>query len=200
MIRRAYNLRKIDLSFNYLRSRIFSIFRGVVQQLEYLNLQDCRLDSVDVAYLNTNGMIKTLRNCRELNISMNDFSQSYSIVFNIISSCLKLNCVSISYCQIPIEAICQQLVPRIMENKELQMKLIYIQPFTPPPIHEIIDIIHAFSAMKTVQKLCFLPSLYAFPGSNDFERENIAMEIYQICYSILDARGRSDIEFINVAS
>ncbi len=168
-IRRAFKLRKLDLSFNYLRTRIFSLLRGVVQPLEYLNLQDCRLDSTDIAYLNTNGMLKTLKNCRELNLSMNDFSQSHSIVINVILNCLKLNCLSISYCQIPIEILCQNLAVRIIDNNQLQLKVLCLQPFTPPPIHEIIDIIHAFSSLKTLQRFSFLPSLYAFPGSNDYE-------------------------------
>ena len=65
-------------------------------------------------------------------------------------------------------------------------------------MHEIIDIIHAFSSLKSLQRFSFLPSLYAFPGSNDYERESNAMEIYQICGSVFDAKGRSDIEFLNL--
>lgn len=199
-LRRAFSLRKLDLSFNYLRTRIFSILRGLVQPLEYLNLQDCRLDSTDIAYINTNGMLKTLKNCRELNLSMNDFSQSNSIVINIIINCLKLNCLSISYCQIPIDILCQQLAKRLAENQQSQLKVVCIQPFVPPPLHELMDILHAFSVLKNLQRLYFLPSVYAFPGSNDYERENAAFEVYQVCSSILDARGRSDIDFLGIQS
>jgi hypothetical protein len=176
------------------------MLRGVVQPLEYLNLQDCRLDSTDIAYLNTNGMLKTLKYCRELNLSMNDFSQSHSIVINVILNCTKLNCLSISYCQIPIEILCQNLAARLIENNNLQLKVVCIQPFTPPPMHELIDIMHSFSLLKSLQRFSFLPSLYAFPGSNDYERENNALETYQICNSVLDAKGRSDIEFLNAQS
>ena len=218
-LRRSYKLKKIDLSFNYLRTRLFSLMRGLLQPLEYLNLQDCRLDSTDIAYLNTTSMLKTLRSCKELNLSMNDFSQAHSIVFNVIANCTQLNCLSISYCQIPIEFICQHLVGRIILNSPsanpsisnssngglvdettsnfTKLKVIYIQPFTPPKMHEIIDIIHSFSLISSLEKICFLPSLYAFPGANDFEREINAMKIIQICASILESKGRSDIEFVN---
>jgi hypothetical protein len=203
-LRRSYRLKKIDLSFNYLRTRLFSLFNGVNQPLEYLNLQDCRLDSTDITFLNTTPMLKCLRTLRELNLSMNDFSQSYSIAFNLLSNCTQLNCLSISYCQIPIEIICQQLVGEIFLNPpDLEtsdfnkLKVIYVQPFTPPKMHEIIDIIHSFSRMKSLQKLYFLPSLYAFPGVNDFEREVAAMKIIRICSHVFESRGRNDIEYIN---
>lgn len=222
-LRRSFKLKKIDLSFNYLRSRLFSLMRGLFQPLEYLNLQDCRLDSTDIAYLNTTSMLKTLCSCKELNLGMNDFSQSHSIVFNIIANCTQLNCLSISYCQIPIEFICQHLVGRVflntlsspssrqktsssslssMDDEETdsftKLKVIYLQPFTPPKMHEIIDIIHSFSLIPSLEKMCFLPSLYAFPGANDLEREINAMKVIQICSSILESKGRSDIEFINL--
>jgi hypothetical protein len=218
-LRRSFKLKKIDLSFNYLRSRLFSLMRGLFQPLEYLNLQDCRLDSTDIAYLNTTSMLQTLSSCKELNLGMNDFSQSYSIVFNIIANCTQLNCLSISYCQIPIEYICQHLVGRVFLNTPQQkksssslyameedddtdnftkLKVIYLQPFTPPKMHEIIDIIHSFSLITSLEKMCFLPSLYAFPGANDIEREINAIKVIQICSSIFQAKGRSDIEFINL--
>lgn len=202
-LRRSYKLKKIDLSFNFLRSRLFSLLRGLVQPLEYLNLQDCRLDSTDIAYLNTNTMLKCLRSCKELNLSMNDFSQSHTIVFNIISNSTQLNCLSISYCQIPIDIMCQNLVSRVILNPLNEpshfskLKVIYIQPFTPPKMHEILDILHSFSMVKSLQKFFFLPSLYAFPGTNDYEREINAMKIIQICSSVLESKGRSDIDFIN---
>lgn len=211
-LRRSYKLRKIDLSFNFLRTRLFSLLRGLVQPLDYLNLQDCRLDSADISFLNTQPMLKVLRTVKELNLSMNDFSQSHSIVSNIISNCTHLNCLSISYCQIPIDVICQNLVGSILLDnnnnntadnndesvtKFSKLKVIYIQPFTPPKMHEIMDIIHSFSRIKSLEKFCFLPSLYAFPGTNDYEREKSATKIIQICSSILESKGRSDIEFIN---
>jgi hypothetical protein len=212
-LRRSYKLRKIDLSFNYLRSRLFSLLRGIIQPLEYLNLQDCRLDFSDITFLNTQPMLKVLRTVKELNLSMNDFSQSHQLVSNIISNCTQLNCLSISYCQIPIDVICQNLVGNILLNDSdskdennnnnndiknfSKLKVIYIQPFTPPKVHEIMDIIHAFSKIKSLEKFCFLPSLYAFPGINDYEREQSAMKTIQICSSILESKGRSDIEFIN---
>ena len=78
-----------------------------------------------------------------------------------------------------------------------KLKVIYIQPFTPPKMHEILDILHSFCAIKSLQKFCFLPSLYAFPDNNDYERELAAMKVIQVCTSILESRGRGDIEFIN---
>ena len=203
ILRRSYKLKKIDLSFNFLRSRLFSLLHGLVQSVEYLNLQDCRLDSTDIAFINTSCILKCLRSCKELNLSMNDFSQSYSIVFNIISNCIQLNCLSISYSQIPYEVICQSLVNEtILKNQNdanlfSKLKMVYIQPFTPPKMHEIIDIIHSFSLIKSLQKIFFLPSLYAFSGTNDFEREISAMKIIRICSNIFESKGRNDIEFIN---
>lgn len=197
-LKRFVKLKKIDLSFNYLRSRLFAIFRGLNQQLEYLNLQDCRLDSSDIAMLNTQAMLKCLRSCKELNLSMNDLSQSYTIVFSIIKSCTQLICLSISYSQIPIDAICQNLATTSNLNAELtKLKVLFIQTFTPPKMHEIIDILHSFSSLSSLQKICFLPSLYAFPGVNDSERELSAMKILRVCSSILESQGRSDIELFD---
>jgi hypothetical protein len=203
ILRNSYKLKKLDLSFNFLRSRLFALLRGLVQPIEYLNLQDCRLDSTDIAFLDTSGMLKCMRSCKELNLSMNDFSQSYSTVFNIISNCTQLNCLSISYCQMPYEVICQNLVGEVILNNEhdssyfAKLKVVYIQPFTPPKMHEIIDIVHAFSLIKSLQKVFFLPSLYAFEGTNDHEREKTAVNIIRICARIFESKGRTDIEFIN---
>lgn len=213
-LRRSYKLKRIDFSFNFLRSRLFRLLHGLMQPLEYLNLQDCRLDSSDVAFLNTQSMLKCLRTCKELNLSMNDFSQSHSAVFNVVAQCGQLNCLSISYCQIPFDLICQELVANIIlsggasltsraadndknSNNFTQLKYICIQPFTPPKMHEILDILHAFCSIKSLQRICFLPSLYAFPGSNDQERELAADKIILICGSILESKARMDIEFIN---
>jgi hypothetical protein len=199
-LKRSYKLKRIDFSFNFLRSRLYSLLRGIMQPLEYLNLQDCRLDSTDIAFLNTSNMLKCLKSCKELNLSMNDFSQSHTILFNIISNCCQLNCLSLSYCQISFELICQDLVGNILLKKEKNfnnLKYVCIQPFTPPKMYEIMDILHAFSMLKSLQRLCFLPSLYAFPGNNDYERELAADKIILTCGGILESKGRSDIEFIN---
>ena len=225
-LRRSFKLRKIDLSFNFLRTRLYSLLRGLVQPIEYLNLQDCRLDASDVAFLTASPMLATLRTCKELNLSMNDFSQTYQMIATLIGNCTQLNCLSISYCQIPIEAICHDLVGQVLldttsnpsssssssssaaastADQQLdttatrfsKLKMIQIQPYTPPKIHEIIDILHAFSRIKSLEKFGFLPSLYAFPGTNDYEREKSAIKVIQICNSILESKGRSDIEFTN---
>ncbi len=152
------------------------MLKGLVQPLEYLNLQDCRLDSTDVEFINTPCFLKNLLFCKDLNLSMNDFSQIHSTIFDIIANCAQLNCLSISHCQIPIDLICQNLVFRIFLNqsssalstietkKFSKLKVVCIQPFVPPKMNEIIDILHAFSLITSLQKLLFLPSLYAFPG------------------------------------
>lgn len=163
-------------------------------------------------------MLKCLKSCRELNLSMNDFSQSHANLFSIIAECQLLNCLSISYCQIPFELICQDLVGGVILGNEgtstvetdgdqaaasvgllpfSNLKYVCIQPFTPPKMHEILDILHAFCLVKSLQRICFLPSLYAFPGSNESERELAADKIIHICEAILESKGRSDIDFIN---
>ncbi len=152
----------------------------------------------DIQYLNTtSAMLKTLRNCRELNLSMNDFSQAYMILINVVVNCKKLNCLSISYCQIPVEIICQQLSSHLVDTK---LKILFLQSFTPPPMHEILDLIHCFCKIKSLQKFCFLPSLYAFPGSNDYERESNAMDLYQVCFNVFEAKNRSDIDIFSSVS
>lgn len=235
-LRRSYKLKRIDFSFNFLRSRLGRLLHGLVQPLEYLNLQDCRLDSADISFLNTPGMLKCLhKSCRELNVSMNDFSQSHAQLFNMVANCPLLTCLSISYCQIPFELICQDLVDGVIMSASMdddddnddhkdndeenddnsksasssssslmipirpfsRLKYVCVQPFTPPKMHEILDILHAFSSVKSLQRLCFLPSLYAFPGSNDQERELAADKIIRICAAILDSKSRNDIDFIN---
>lgn len=164
-------------------------------------------------------MLKCLKSCRELNLSMNDFSQSHANLFSIVAECQLLNCLSISYCQIPFELICQDLVGGVIlggneatktvakTNGEAaasvgllpfsNLKYVCIQPFTPPKMHEILDILHAFCLVKSLQRICFLPSLYAFPGSNENERELAADNIIHICAAILESKERSDIDFIN---
>jgi hypothetical protein len=222
----SLKLKKIDLSFNFIRGRLCLLMNGMKQELEYLNLQDCRLEKDDIEFLNKSSMNQVLENCRELNLSMNDLSQCWKPLFSIISSCHHLNCLSISYCQIPIDIICSQLASNIIllasskknKTKKLsssnelvrniidpdqfvpfsKLKVIYIQPFIPPKMHEIMDILHVFSAVKSLQKLHFLPSLYAFPGENDYEREQNALRTIQICTAILESKSRSDIEFINI--
>lgn len=199
-LRRCSKLKKIDLSFNYLRSRLFLLLCGLVQPLEYLNLQDCHLDRVDLTFLNSDSMLKSLRSCKELNLSMNDFSLTHSIVFNIISNCYQLNCLSISHCQIPMNIICQNLVLDILlkdSNQFCKLKYLMIQPFTPPKMHEIMGILHALSLVQSLQKLSFLPALYAFPGSCDTDREIYAFKIIRICGSILHAKGRGDVDFVD---
>ena len=176
------------------------ILRGIVQPLEYLNLQDCRLDRVDITFLNSESILKSLKSCKELNLSMNDLSHTYPVVFNIISNCYQLNCLSISHCQIPMNIICQNLVLEILlkdSNRFCKLKYVMIQPFTPPKMHEIIDILHAFSLVNSLQKLSFLPGLYAFPGNSDTDRQVFAFKIIKICGSILNAKGRSDIDFVD---
>lgn len=229
-LRRSYKLKRIDFSFNFLRSRLFRLLQGLVQPLEYLNLQDCRLDSTDIGFLNSPSMLKCIRSCRELNLSMNDFSQSHASLFSIVASCHMLNCLSISYCQIPFELICQDLVSGVILREDERfvheddnnnnnndesacasataavttsfvpfslLKYVCVQPFTPPKMHEILDILHSFALVKSLQRICFLPSLYAFPGSNDQEREMAADKIIRICAGILESKGRNDIDFIN---
>lgn len=199
-LRRSYKLKRIDFSFNFLRSRLFRLLHGLIQPLEYLNLQDCRLDSTDISFLNTPSMLKCLKSCRELNLSMNDFSQSHSILFEIISNCSQLNCLSVSYCQISFDLICQDLVGKIIckaDDTFSRLKYLCVQPFTPPKMHEILDILHSICDIKSLQRVCFLPSLYAFPGANDQEREMAAEKMIRICAGILESRGRMDIEFNN---
>lgn len=199
-LKRCYKLKKIDFSFNYLRSRLNLLLRGLVQPLEYLNLQDCRLDSEDISFLNTPPILKSLKSCKELNLSMNDFSNTYTTIFNIISNCDRLNCLSISHCQIPLETICQSLVNKYLladMKKFSKLKYVMIQPFTPPKMHEIIDVLHTFSLLPSLQKLSFLPSLYAFPGNNENDREHNAIKVIRVCAGILESRGRSDIDFVD---
>lgn len=198
---RSYKLKKIDLSYNFISSRLASLLRGIMQPIEYLNLQDCRLDSTDISFLNTPNMLKSLRTCKELNLSMNDFSHVHTLVFNLIGNCIRLNCLDISHCKIQTTLICQHLVNRIILNNNdnhSKLKVIYIQPFLPPKMNEIIEIITSFCQIKSLQKLYFLPSPYAFPGSNAVDRETAAIRIIKICYGILKSKGRSDIEFIDL--
>lgn len=216
ILRRSFKLKKIDLSYNHLCFKLFSLLHGMSQPIEYLNLQDCCLESTDIAFLNTSAMQKCLRACKELNLSMNNFSQSHSTLFSIIRNCVQLNCLSISNCRIPFDLICHTLVDDVILGYESDasttttttsllhssaprlsnLKVVLIQPYTPPKMHEIIDIIHSFSRVKSLQRLYFLPLLYAFAGSNDYEREISAIKIIRTCYNIFESQGRTDIEFI----
>ena len=199
-LRRNYKLKKIDFSFNFLRSRLFSLLSCLVQPLEYLNLQDCRLDHNDICFLNTPLLVKVLKSCKELNLSMNDFSHSYSSVFSLMSNCTHLNCLSISHCQIPVDVICEKFFDKVIlanPKQFSQLKYVMIQPFTPPKMSEIVVILGQLSMVKSLQKMSFLPSLYAFPGNTDTDREANAIQIIRACAGILEAKGRTDIDFVD---
>ena len=72
-----------------------------------------------------------------------------------------------------------------------------IEPFIPPRTQEIIDIVHSFSLIKSLQKFSFLPALHAFPGICEVDREVCAFKVIKLCAGILATKGRSDIDFVD---
>ena len=145
-------------------------------------------------------MLKTLRSCKELNLAMNDFRQDYSNVFSVISHCTQLSCLSLSHCQIPVDIVCANLVLRVFlgeGRKFSKLKFVMLQPLVAPKTQEIVEIIQAFSGVKSLQKLSFLPSLHAFPGVTEVDRQACAFKVVKFCAGLLEAKGRNDIDFVD---
>jgi len=71
------------------------------------------------------------------------------------------------------------------------------QPLAALKTQEIIEIIHAFSMVKSLQKLSFLPPLHSFPGLTEVDKQAFAFKIIRFCASLLEAKGRSDIDFVD---
>lgn len=108
--------------------------------------------------------------------------------------------MSISHCQIPVDIICDKFFDKILlanPGQFAKLKYVMIQPFTPPKMTEIVQILTQLSMVKSLQKMSFLPSLYAFPGNTDTERESNAIQIVRACVAILETKGRTDIDFID---
>lgn len=108
--------------------------------------------------------------------------------------------MSISHCQIPVDIICDKFFDKILLANPRQfakLKYVMIQPFTPPKMTEIVQILTQLSMVKSLQKMSFLPSLYAFPGNTDTERESNAIQIVRACAAILETKGRTDIDFVD---
>ena len=195
LIRRLIYLRKLDLSYSYLQSYIRILFSGLIQPLEYLSLQDCRLIANDLEFLLS---MRNLRYLNELNLSMNNFGARpcSNIILQIIPRCPKLTILSIGYCSLSASTIGQLADHFIKEKNQTKILLLSFRSIIPYYSHEFDFLLQKFGQIKTLKKLLLFPQLHTYPGANDDERELVARELYRRCCQTLQALNRQDLELL----
>jgi hypothetical protein len=195
LLRRLIYLRKLDLSYSYLQSYIRILFSGLIQPLEYLNLQDCRLVSNDLEFLLS---MRNLRYLQELNLSMNNFGtrSCSNLIIQLIPRCPQLTNLSISYCSLQVSTIGQLADYFIQEKNQTKISILSFKSIIPYHNYEFDFLLQKFGQIKTLKKLLIFPQLHTYPGVNDEERELIAEELYRRCCQTLQTLNRLDIELL----
>ena len=195
LLRRLIYLRKLDLSYSYLQSYIRILFSGLIQPLEYLNLQDCRLISNDLEFLLS---MRNLRYLNELNLSMNNFGTRTcsNIILQLIPRCTQLTILSIGYCSLQASTIGQLADYFIKEKNQTKITILSFKSIIPYYNHEFDDLLQKFGQIKTLKKLLLFPQLHTYPGANDDEREFVARELFRRCCQTLQTLNRQDIELL----
>ncbi|CAF4066524.1 unnamed protein product [Adineta steineri] len=195
LLRRLIYLRRLDLSYSYLQSYIRILFSGLIQPLEYLNLQDCRLVSKDLEFLLS---MRNLRYFKELNLSMNNFGTRTcaNLILQIIPRCPELTILSIGYCSLQASAIGQLADYYIKEKTHTKISLLSFKSIIPYYNYEFDILLQKFGQIKTLKKLLLFPQLHTYPGVNDDERELVARELYRRCCQTLQTLNRQDLELL----
>lgn len=195
LLRRLIYLRKLDLSYSYLQSNIRILFSGLVQPLEYLNLQDCRLISNDLEFL---ASMRNLRYIHELNLSMNNFGTRTcaNLILDIVSRCPKLTILSIGYCSLQASTIGQLADWFLKEKHQTKITTLSFKSIIPYYNYEFDFLLQKFGQIQTLKKLFLFPQLHTYPGVNDDEREFVARELYRRCCQTLQTLNRLDIELL----
>lgn len=193
MLRRLIYLRKLDLSYSYLQSHIRLLFSGLIQPLDYLNLQDCRLVAADLEFLLS---MRNLRYLTELNLSMNNFCTRpcSNLIQQLVPRCPQLTILSLNYCSLSA-AIIGQLADYFLENQHHPyIALLSLKSIIPYYSYELDFLLEKFGRIPSLKKLFLFPQLYAYPGADDDERELVARELYRRCCQTLQALNREDLE------
>lgn len=195
LLRRLIYLRKLDLSYSYLQSYIRILFSGLVQPLEYLNLQDCRLISNDLEFLVS---MRNLRYLYELNLSMNNFGTRTcaNLILDIVSRCPKLTILSIGYCSLAASTVGQLADWFLKEKYQTKITTLSFKSIIPYYNYEFDFLLQKFGQIQTLKKLFVFPQLHTYPGANDDEREFVARELYRRCCQTLQTLNRLDIELL----
>ncbi|KAK3773866.1 hypothetical protein RRG08_009294 [Elysia crispata] len=182
------NLKKLSLSSCTLRDCLETLLQHLKGPLLYLNLRDCRLSSDDLRALL---MWQGLATLRELNLSRNSLGALSSLITCLLERMEHIACFSVSYCSLPLEAV-RDIVRHCMDCSSL--KVLCVQSFIPPPLHELRGILEDCANIPTLQKCLLLPEAYAFPGTHISQRaDNHGRTVLQ-CAHYLYQLGRSDIE------
>ncbi|CAF0797925.1 unnamed protein product [Rotaria sp. Silwood1] len=195
LLRRLIYLRKLDLSYSYLQSYIRILFSGLIQPLEYLNLQDCRLMSNDLEFLLS---MRNLRHLNELNLSMNNFGTRTcsNLIVQLIPRCTLLTILSIGYCSLQASTIGQLADYFIKEKNQTKISYLSFKSIIPYYSYEFDFLLQKFGQIKTLKKLLLFPQLHTYPGANDDERELVAAELYRRCCQTLHTLNRQDLEIL----
>jgi hypothetical protein len=195
LLRRLIYLRKLDLSYSYLQSYIPLLFSGLVQRLEYLNLQDCRLISTDLEFLLS---MRNLRHLNELNLSMNNFCarSCTNLLQQLISRCPQMIMLSLSYCSLSAASLGQLAEQFLQHTHQTQIVILSLKSIIPYYSYEFDHLLSKFGQIPSLKKLHLFPQLYAYPGADDDERELIAEELYRRCCQTLQTLNRQDLELL----
>ncbi|RUS75842.1 hypothetical protein EGW08_016400 [Elysia chlorotica] len=182
------NLKKLSLSSCTLRDCLETLLLHLKGPLLYLNLRDCRLSSSDLRAILTWQGLTTLR---ELNLSRNSLGALSGLITCLLERMQHISCFSVSYCSLPLESV-RDIVRHCMDCSSL--KVLCVQSFIPPPLHELRGILEDCANIPTLQKCLLLPEAYAFPGTHISQRaDNHGRTVLQ-CADYLYQLGRSDID------
>jgi len=94
-------LRRLNLSYCNVRSRLSVVLDAVRQRLLYLNLKDTRLNEDDLFFL---ANWRTLAGLRELNLSCNDLQHLDQVVIAMLERMAYITCLSISFCSLSVSS------------------------------------------------------------------------------------------------
>jgi len=95
-------LRRLNLSYCNVRSRLSVVLDGLRQRLVYINLKDTRLSEDDLFFL---AGWRTLAGLRELNLSCNDLQHLDQVVITMLERMPYITCLSISFCSLSISSL-----------------------------------------------------------------------------------------------
>ena len=178
------NLQRLNFSYCNLRGHLEKLLEGLTQKFVYFNLKDCRLSQEDVFCLS---FWSPLCELKELNLSCNSLGGLEEILFSMLRSMYCLVCLSVSYCGLTFESQVQ-LISQLCEYDYI--KVLCMQGYTPLPWSEVHDLLFYCSQITTLQKILLFPEAYAYPGSNDTEREENKKQMILLSYRYLRGRRR----------
>ncbi|KAK3082745.1 hypothetical protein FSP39_004153 [Pinctada imbricata] len=187
-LRNLPNLLRLKFSGGSLKDNLHIILNGLAQNIISLCLRDCRLSEVDVDFLLKWDKLKGIK---DLNLSRNTINMATGTVLEIIDSMPKLICLGLSYCSFG-PADLQRITKKCIDCQSL--KVLTVQSFTPLSMPETQSLLRDVCDITSLQKCILFPESFAFPGQNEFRRQENREEMIEDCDYFLAEMGRPDIE------